>query len=90
MRDHTGIERSLEENLLMIRSRIGSALNDVELLTAAAPFCAPLLELARDDLREALAAAQEAERLERKLIRLLAGPSLHSVSPGLHPQEADS
>ncbi len=79
MRNLTETSRSLEEHLLSIRSRVGSSLNHVELLGAAAPFCAPLLELARDDLREALAAVQEAERLERELVRLLAGPILRPV-----------
>jgi hypothetical protein len=83
-------QRSLEESLIRIRSRVGSCLNHVELLTAAAPFCAPVLELARDDLREALAAAQDAERLERKLVRILAGPAPLSSSTTPRPEETDS
>jgi hypothetical protein len=82
--------RSLEELLVATRSRIGVSLNHIELLTVAAPFCSPLLELVRDDLREALDAAQEAERLERKLVRLLVGPTLQSVSSPPPPQEADA
>ena len=66
--------RSLAECLTTIRARLGSCLNHVELLTVTAPFCAPLLELARDELREALAAASEAEALEHELTRMLAGP----------------
>lgn len=66
--------RSLEESLTLIRSRLGSCLNHVEMLTVAAPFCAPILELVRDDLREALLLAEDAEDLERKLVTALAGP----------------
>lgn len=80
MREHTNTGRSLEEHLLRIRSRVASGLNHVELLAAAAPFCAPLLELVREDLREAQAAAYEAERLERRLVRLLAGPPLRPLT----------
>jgi hypothetical protein len=80
MREHSNTRQSLEEHLLRIRSRIGSSLNHVELLAAAAPFCAPLLELVREDLREAQAAVYEAERLERRLVRLLAGPTLRPVT----------
>lgn len=58
----------------MIRSRIGVSLNHIELLTVAAPFCSPLLELVRDDLREARAALADAEALERELVIRLAGP----------------
>jgi len=66
--------RSLEELLVVIRSRIGVSLNHIELLTVAAPFCSPLLELVRDDLREARAALADAEALERELVIRLAGP----------------
>jgi hypothetical protein len=66
--------RSLEENLTLIRSRLGSCLNQVEMLTVAAPFCAPMLELVRDELREALLATEDAEELERKIVRALTGP----------------
>jgi hypothetical protein len=72
--------RSLEESLTIIRARLGSSLNHIELLTAAAPFCAPILELARDDLREALRAAEDAEELERKIVKALAGPTPRSTS----------
>jgi hypothetical protein len=71
---HDSEGRSLEELLVAIRSRVGMSLNHVELLTVAAPFCSPLLELVRDDLREAQAALAEAEALERELIIQLAGP----------------
>ena len=81
-------ERSLEEHLLTIRSRLGSSLNHVELLAAAAPFCSPLLELVREDLHEAQTAALEAERLERRLVRLLAGPTLRSITPD-EPTESE-
>jgi hypothetical protein len=57
-----------------IRIRVGSALASVRFLTAAAPFCAPALELVETDLEAALDAAQRAEQLERQLTRLLAGP----------------
>lgn len=77
--------RSLEELLVAIRGRVGSSLNHVGMLTVAAPFCAPLLELARDDLREALAFVREAEELERYTVRLLAGPF-----PGGAPFEGDA
>ena len=75
-------ERSLEELLVAIRYRIGVSLNHVELLTVSAPFCSPLLELVRDDLREAQAALAEAETIERELVIRLAGPT----SPRSRPQ----
>jgi hypothetical protein len=80
LRDSEG--RSLEELLVAIRSRIGISLNHIELLTVAAPFCSPLLELVRDDLREAQAALAEAEALERELVIRLAGP----LPPRSQPQ----
>ncbi len=67
--------RSLEESLTIIRARIGMSLNNVELLTASAPYCAPILELVRDDLREALRAVEDVEELERKIVKALAGPT---------------
>lgn len=73
--DGGDVTRPLDELLVVIRSRTGSSLNHVEMLTAAAPFCSPLLELLRDDLRETLSAAAEAELLEREITRMLAGPS---------------
>jgi hypothetical protein len=70
------VRRSLEQQLIRISSHTGSCLNHGELLTVAAPFCSPLLELVRDDLRETLTAVHEAEALERQLITILAGPTL--------------
>jgi hypothetical protein len=67
-------QRSLDENLIRICTRVGSCLSQVEMLTVAAPFCAPSLELMREELREALAAAQAAQRLQRDLVQLIAGP----------------
>jgi len=75
--------RSLEEGLAIVRARLGSCLNQVELLTVAAPFCAPSLELVRDELREALAVTRDAEELERKVVNALAGPSLAPLPPRL-------
>lgn len=73
-------DRSLAELLVAIRSRIGMSLNHIELLTVAAPFCSPLLELVRDDLREAMGATAEAELVERQITRLLAGPTTRAAS----------
>lgn len=78
--------RSLEELLVAVRTRLGCSLNNVELLTVAAPFCAPLLELVRDDLREALSCMKEAEELERYAVRLLAGPFPVGASFGGDPE----
>lgn len=80
MNSRDGVTRSLEELLVAIRSRTGSSLNHIELLTVAAPFCSPLLELVRDDLRETMSAAAEAELLEREITRLLAGPTKRSLN----------
>jgi hypothetical protein len=79
--------RSLEENLTIVRSRLGSCLNQIELLTVVAPFCAPSLELVRDELREALAATRDAEELERKIVKALAGPSPFPWRPQLVPKD---
>jgi hypothetical protein len=74
MEQYSSPHRPLAECVTTIRARLGNCLTHVELLTVAAPFCAPLLELVRDDLREALVAASEAEAVERELTRMLAGP----------------
>ena len=66
--------RCLAELNIAIHSRVGSALAQLEMLLAATPFCAPLLELTRHDLQEALMAVNEAERIERHLTKMLAGP----------------
>jgi hypothetical protein len=79
--------RSLEESLTIVRARLGSCLNQVELLTVAAPFCAPALELVRDDLREALAVARDAAEVERKIVDALAGPSTAPWRPRLVPND---
>jgi hypothetical protein len=79
--------RSLEESLNIVRARLGSSLNQVELLTVAAPFCAPSLELVREELREALAVVRDAEELEREVVKALAGPSPASWQPRLVPED---
>ena len=75
MEHHSNPHRPLADCLIAIRVNLGSCLTQVELLTVAAPFCAPLLELVRDELRDALSAAVDAEALERELTRMLAGPA---------------
>jgi hypothetical protein len=70
-------ELSLGELLLRAHIRAGEAFAAVQLLTAAAPFCASALELVESDLRVVVAAVAAAQEVERELIGLVAGPRPH-------------
>ena len=74
--------RSLDELHATIQMRVGTAVAALQLLTAAAPFCDPLLAEIQEDLKAALEAAFAARRLTAELTHRLARVSSRRANAG--------
>jgi hypothetical protein len=57
-----------------LRFKVGKALSTAELLELALPFCRPLTELLRCDLRAPVRLVEQAEEIEVHVTQLLGSP----------------
>ena len=65
--------RSLAELLSSSQFRLVNAYGCLQLITALAPFCDPMLAIVRDDLESALGAIGTARALELEITAQLSG-----------------